>query len=108
MSRAFVNEDAAFEREPRYVLPARDSEHFDRAAALALIEGANVGNRRSAEEATGYRWGEPRLAGEMRIILEEAESRNDARVAQLARRFLRRADEMRSAEGASGDRPPGG
>ena len=94
MSRAFVNEDAGSEPEPRYVLPEPESEHFDRAAALALIEGANAGNRRSAEAATGYRWGEPRLRTEMERILEDAEDRDQPRVAQLARRFLRRATEL--------------
>lgn len=98
MSRAFVNEDAGSEPEPRYVLPDRDSEHFDRAAALALIEGANAGNRRSAEDATGYRWGEPRLAADVEAILEEAEGRDEHRTVQLARRFLARAAEL-EAEG---------
>ena len=97
MSRAFVNEDAASEPDPRYVLPDRESEHFDRAAAHALIEGANAGNRRSAENATGCRWGEPRLVAEMERILAAAEERDEDRVAQLARRFLRRAAELRAA-----------
>lgn len=99
MSRAFVNEDAASEPGPRYVLPERDSEHYDRAAAYALIEGANAGNRRSAEEATGYRWGEPQLRGEMERILEEAEERDQPRIAQLARRFLAKSAEFESADG---------
>jgi len=94
MSRAFVNEDADSAPEPRYVLPDPDSEHYDRAAAHALIEGANAGNRRSAEEATGYRWGEPRLREEIQRILADAEERDQARVAQLARRFLRKAAEL--------------
>ena len=72
---------------------------FDRAAALALIEGANAGNRRSAEAATGYRWGEPRLRTEMERILEDAEDRDQPRVAQLARRFLRRASELEAEDG---------
>ena len=91
MSRAFVDEDAAREPQPRYVLPERDSPHFDDAAARALLEGANVGDTRSAEQATGYAWGEPRLAGHVRALLEEAADRGDARVARLARRFLRAA-----------------
>lgn len=93
MSRAFVNEDAASEPEPTYVLPEAGSEHFDRAAAHAMIEGANAGNTRSAEAATGYRWGELVLVPEMERILAEAEARDDDRVAQLARRFLTRARE---------------
>lgn len=92
MSRAFVNEDAASEPEPVYVLPEAGSPHFERAAARALIEGANAGNTRSAERATGYAWGAPELVAEMRAILVEAEQHGDERTAQLARRFLRRAD----------------
>lgn len=94
MSRAFVNEDAGSEPEPRYVLPEPDSAHYDRAAAHALIEGANAGHRRSAETATGFRWGEPRLRTEVEKILADAEERDQPRVAQLARRFLRRTAEL--------------
>lgn len=93
MSRAFVNEDAASEPEPRYVLPDPGSPHFEEAAARALLEGANAGDTLSAEKATGIAWGEPRLAPHVRAILDEAEERGDARVARLARRFLRAADE---------------
>ncbi len=91
MSRAFVNEDAASEPEPVYTLPDPDSPHFDGAAALALIEGANIGNTRSAEVATGYRWGEPCLIQHVEEILGEALAREDYRVEQLTRRFLRKA-----------------
>lgn len=91
MSRAFVNEDAAREPEPRHVLPERDSPHFDRAAARALLEAANTGHTRSAEKATGYAWGEPALATHVRILLEEAEERGDTRMARLARRYLKAA-----------------
>lgn len=93
MSRAFVNEDANPEPDPTYVLPERGSEHFARAAALAMIEGANAGNTRSAEAATGYRWGEPALVPEMERILADAEARDDYRTAQLASRFLSKAGE---------------
>lgn len=92
MSRAFVNEDAFEEEEPRYSLPERDSPHFDEAAAWALIEGANLGNTRSAELATGYTWGEPQLTPQVRRILDEALAAGDDRMAKLARRFLRRAE----------------
>lgn len=91
MSRAFVNEDAASEPEPVYTLPDRDSPYFDGAAARALIEGANIGNTRSAEVATGYRWGEPCLIQHVEEILGEALAREDYRAEQLARRFLRKA-----------------
>lgn len=91
MSRAFVNEDAASEPEPRYVLPDSGSPHFDEAAARALLEGANAGDTLSAEKATGLAWGAPRLAPHVRAILEEAEGRGDARTVRLARRFLEAA-----------------
>lgn len=98
MSRAFVNEDAASEPEPTYTLPDPASEHYDRAAALALIEGANLGRTRSAEIATGYEWGEPRLAGEIEAILADAEERGEDRIVQLARRFLTRSEEFRALD----------
>ena len=91
MSRAFVNEDAAREPEPRYTLPDRDSEHYDAAATRALIEGAHHGNRRSAERATGYAWGDPTLAPHVRALLEEARELGDDRTATLCRRYLRAA-----------------
>ncbi len=90
MSRAFVKEDD-FEPEPSFDLPDPDSPGYDEAAAWALIEGANRGDSRSAEVATGYRWGEPALVPHIRALLERAESDGDDRVAQLARRYLRKA-----------------
>lgn len=93
MSRAFVNEDAASSPEPRYDLPDPDSEYYDEAAAWALIQGADAGDSRSAERATGYRWGEPKLAAHVRGILARAEEEELPRVAQLARRYLRAAGE---------------
>lgn len=90
MSRAFAKEDDSLP-EPDYRLPDPDSEYYDEAAAWALIQGADAGDSRSAEEATGYRWGEPRLVPEMEKILARAEEEEQARVAQLARRFLRAA-----------------
>ncbi len=89
MSRAFVNEDAD-EPEPRYVLPKRDHPSYDAAAAWALIEGANAGNSRSAEIATGYKWGEPKLVPHIEEILARAREENDERTEELAERFLRK------------------
>lgn len=89
MSRAFVNEDAGREPEPRYSLPERDSPYYDEAAAWALIQGADAGNTRSAELATGYHWGEPRLKMHVEGILERAREEDNLRVEQLARRYLR-------------------
>ena len=91
MSRAFVNEDAASGPEPEYRLPEPDSPYYDEAAAWALIQGADQGDSRGAEDATGYRWGDPLLADEVKRILDRAEADGEDRVAQLARRFLREA-----------------
>lgn len=89
MSRAFVNEDADQEPAPRYVLPDRTDPDYDEAAAWALLEGANKGDSRSAEIATGYTWGEPRLRTHVERILAKALEQQDDRLESLARRFLR-------------------
>ena len=91
MSRAFVNEDAAGGQEPEYRLPDPDSSYYDEAAAWALLTGADEGDSRGAEIATGCRWGEPRLVPHVTKILEEAESEGQDRIAQLSRRFLKAA-----------------
>ena len=88
MSRAFVNEDAGGP-EPRFVLPERDDSGFDEAAALALLDGADQGDSRSAELATGYKWGEPRLRPHVERLLARARGQRDERRVQLAERFLR-------------------
>lgn len=93
MSRAFVNEDAGGWALPgRFDLPARDDPGFDRAAARALLEGARAADTGSAEAATGYLWGEPRLHPHVRRILAEAEAvtetERDERLIRLAGRFL--------------------
>ena len=90
MSRAFVNEDAgAGAPKRRYVLPPRDDPGYDAAAAAVLLEAAREGETASAEEATGYYWGEKRLRPHVRRILERADAEGDERLAQLATRFLR-------------------
>jgi hypothetical protein len=90
VSRAFVNEDADGGVPRRdYHLPDRRDPGFDIAAARALLEAARAGETASAEEATGYRWGEKRLAPFVRDILRAAEASGDDRLEQLARRFLR-------------------
>ena len=88
MSRAFVNEDAN-EPERRYVLPPRDDPDYDEAAASALLEGANVGDSLSAEQATGYAWGEQKLRPHVRKLLARAQREGDERTVTLAERFLR-------------------
>ena len=90
MSRAFVNEDSGASVPRRnYGLPDRDAPEFDEAAARALLEAARVGETASAEEATGYYWGEQRLHRHVRRVLDEARRANDDRLEQLAERFLR-------------------
>ncbi len=88
MSRAFVNEDAAQMPEPDYRLPDPDSPYFDEAAAWALIQGADAGDTRSAELATGYNWGEPKLSVHVEAILERGVEEDNLRLEQLARRYL--------------------
>jgi hypothetical protein len=92
VSRAFVKEDD-HQDEPEYRLPAPDSPYYDEAAAWALIQGADEGDTKSAELATGYRWGDHELKSQMATILEKAEAEGQDRVAQLARRYLKAAGE---------------
>lgn len=89
MSRAFVNEDAGDAPRRHFDLPARDAPEFDAAAAAALLEAARDGATGDAEEATGYRWGDPRLHPHVTRILERARRESDERLEQLAVRFLR-------------------
>lgn len=89
MSRAFVREDGPDDTPQRdFALPERDDPEFDAAAAEALLEGARVGETASAEQATGYYWGEPRLREHVRRILERARRDGDDRLEQVAERFL--------------------
>ena len=93
MSRAFVKEDADGP-PPRYHLPPRGDPGFEAAAAMALLEGANVGDSLSAQEATGYSWGEPALAPHIEKILAEATVAGNERLAQLAGRFLKASRDL--------------
>jgi hypothetical protein len=92
MSRAFVKEDGGYVPPGRFGLPPRDDPGFDAAAARALLEAARDANTPSAEAATGYRWGEPRLRPHVRTLLDEAErvpeASRDLRFVRVARRFL--------------------
>lgn len=76
----------------RFGLPSPEHPSFDSAAARALLEAARDVNTASAEAATGYRWGEPRLHRHVRRLLEEAEAvpeaEQDVRFIRVARRFL--------------------
>jgi hypothetical protein len=90
MSRAFVNEDAGGGAPRRgYGLPPREDPGYDAAAADALLEAARAGETESAELATGYYWGEPRLREHVQRILARARSTGDDRLEQLAERYLR-------------------
>jgi hypothetical protein len=89
MSRAFINEDAGAGESPRFPLPSRDDPSFDFAAARALLHGADLGDTASAEAATGYYWGEPKLLRLVERIRDEALEDGDERLEQLAERFLR-------------------
>jgi hypothetical protein len=90
MSRAFVNEDAqGGDAAGRYPLPERSHPDYDRAAARALLRGADQGDTVGAEAATGYYWGDPALSPEVERILAEAREDGDDRLEQLAERFLR-------------------
>lgn len=90
MSRAFVNEDAGSGAQgKRYVLPEREDPSYDAVAAETLLEAAREGETESAERATGYYWGEPRLHEHVRRILTKAQKDGDDRLESLARRFLR-------------------
>ena len=90
MSRAFVNEDAGGWRSGRrFNLPTREDPGFDAAAARAILEAARDGDTESAETATGYYWGEPRLRPHVTRVLDEARRTGDERLVQLAERWLR-------------------
>jgi hypothetical protein len=90
MSRAFVNEDAGGGAPRRgYGLPPRDDPGYDAAAAAAQLEAARDGETESAESATGYYWGEPRLREHVQRILARARAAGDERLIQLAERWLR-------------------
>ena len=89
MSRAFINEDAGAGDTPRFPLPSPEDPAYDLAAARALLQGADLGDTASAEAATGYYWGDPKLRPLVERILEEAREDGNERLEQLAERFLR-------------------
>lgn len=71
------------------MLPAADDPGFDAAAARAILEAAREGDTGSAEQATGYYWGEPTLRPHVERILATARAERDDRLVQLAERWLR-------------------
>ena len=92
MSRAFVKDDAEGpDPRARYRLPPPEDPGFEEAVARALLAGANEGDSASAEEATGYLWGDARLVTIMTRLRDEAIERGDDRMETLAERYLRAA-----------------
>lgn len=93
MSRAFVNEDAASEPPRRFALPPVEDPGYDAAAAFAMLEAARDGDTKSAEEATGYRWGADRLRPHVERLLQRELDRpmaeQDGRLITVAKRYLR-------------------
>jgi hypothetical protein len=90
MSRAFMNEDAGSGGPAKgFGLPPRDDPAYDAVSAEVLLEAARDGDTSSAEQATGYYWGEPALKEHVRRILLRARESGDERLEQLAKRFLR-------------------
>ncbi len=85
-----MNEDADGRSPGRSLvpLPKRDDPEYDGAAAEALLEGARAGETGMAEDATGYRWGEPRLRSHVERIQARANADGDERLVQLTERFL--------------------
>jgi hypothetical protein len=93
LSRAFVDEDSGGDKPLRtYHLPPRDDPDFDRSVVRELLEGARVGDTVGAEEATGHKWGDPRLVPIVRQFMHAAEANGDERLAQVAARYLKQAD----------------
>jgi hypothetical protein len=98
MSRAFApKDDLPDPPGPTYSLPDRSDPGYDAASAAALVEGARVGDTASAEEATGYRWGDGALIPHVERILADARRRSDDRLEQVAERFLKAARPPRQA-----------
>ena len=63
-----------------------------------MLHGAHLGDTASAEAATGYYWGEPRLRPWVERILAEARQDSNERLEQLAERFLRAATKARRSD----------
>lgn len=92
MSRAFVNEDHEPPRKTgRYELPDAGDPGFKAAAAALLLEAARVSEISDAELATGLKWGDASLVGEVERIRAGAVSSGDDRLETVAARYLRAA-----------------
>jgi hypothetical protein len=71
-----------------FALPDRADAGYAAASAVALLEGARTANIASAEEATGYQWGDPSLLLHVEGILADARRKGDDRLEQVAERYL--------------------
>jgi len=92
VSRAFAPKDDPPDPPPAtYSLPDRDDPGYEIAAAAALLHGARVGDTATAEEATGYRWGDPRLLPHVERLLRRAIADGDDRLEQVAERYMRKS-----------------
>ncbi|MBI3568586.1 MAG: hypothetical protein HY084_10365 [Gemmatimonadetes bacterium] len=90
MRRAFVNEDhEEYKPKRNHHLPPRDDPSYDAAAAAALLEGARVSEVLDAEDATGYKWGDPQLRAHVEALLAQARALGDDRLEQVAERYLK-------------------
>jgi hypothetical protein len=93
VSRAFVKEDEGDGPKRHFTLPARNDRSYPAACALVLLEAARDGYTHEAEEATGYRWGDPALYKHVQQLMDKESARpedeQDRRFIQMARRFLR-------------------
>ncbi|CAN5782792.1 hypothetical protein BH23GEM10_BH23GEM10_12460 [soil metagenome] len=62
-----------------------------------MLQAASAGLTSLAEQATGYRWGDPQLRPEVQRLLdqelEQPMERQDNRFMTIARRYLREAGE---------------
>ncbi|MGH7524702.1 MAG: hypothetical protein ACREK8_10380 [Gemmatimonadales bacterium] len=92
MSRAFApKDDPPDPPRPTYRLPDRSDPGYAAESAAALLEGARAADVASAEEASGYQWGDPALIPQVERMLEDARRKHDDRLEQVALRYLKAA-----------------
>ena len=92
MSRAFApKDDPPDPPRPTYRLPDRAEPGYAAASAAALLEGARAADIASAEEATGFQWGDVTLVPHVERLLADARRKHDDRLEQVALRYLKAA-----------------
>lgn len=92
MSRAFApKDDPPDPPRPTYRLPDRSDPGYPAASAAALLEGARAADVASAEEATGYQWGDLTLVPHVERMLADARRKRDERLEQVSLRYLKAA-----------------